>query len=99
MHWPWTRREPAEDDLKATVRELQREVNALKLEWSEVMDKMLHRLQRQSKRDRDAAVRLLEPSQSTILQGPSPSAGGSRSERLAAARARLAATRGLNGQA
>jgi len=86
MRLPW---EPAKDDLETRVKRLETELISLKLEWSEVMDKLLHRLQRQSKRDRDAAVRALE-SAPTAQPGPpdSPALQG-RSERLAAARARL----------
>ncbi len=52
--WPWTSKEPAQDDLKSTVTRLERDIKLLRLEWDEVLDKVLHRLQRQNKRDRDA---------------------------------------------
>ena len=98
MDWPWTKREPADDDLIAQVAELKRQVTTLRLEWDEVLDKLLHRLQRQSKRDRDAAKGLLEPVGALVEPTPSPSPGGGRDSRLAAIRARHAAIRGINGR-
>lgn len=95
MNWPWTRREPADDDLYDRVSKLERKVNELSLDWSDVLDKLLHRVQRQSKRDRDAAKAALETAQQPLTLAPSPSSGGSRFERLQAARQRLAA-RGAN---
>lgn len=97
MRWPWTPREPADDDLKARVAKLERQMTEVSLEWSEVLDKLLHRLQRQAKRDRDAAKAVLEPSQTPVPGAPSPIVGGGRFERLQAARARHAATRGNHG--
>jgi hypothetical protein len=85
---PW---EPAKDDLETRVRRVETELTNLKLEWGEVLDKLLHRLQRQSKRDRDAAVRALEtaPTGNAGTTAPDSPALQGRAERLAAARARL----------
>jgi len=58
-----TRREPAEDDLRARVQRLETDMTALRLEWTGVLDKVLHRLQRQAKRDRDAIA-------ATTVEGP-----------------------------
>lgn len=98
MRWPWTPREPAKDDLEARVLKLERVVTALQLEWADVVDKLLHRIQRQSKRDRDAAKAALEPPGDAVEAPPSPAQGGGRSDRLAAIRARHAALRGSNGR-
>lgn len=48
--WPWTN----PNDLETRVRKLETEVQAMKIEWTDVVDKLLHRLGRQAKRDRDA---------------------------------------------
>lgn len=95
MRWPWTDREPADDDLKARLSKLERTVTDLQLEWHDVMDKLLHRLQRQAKRDRDAAKAALETPGASVESTPSPAPGGDRNSRLAALRARH---RSLNGR-
>lgn len=51
-----TRREPPDDDLRGRIQTLETDVKLLRLEWTGVADKLLHRLQRQAKRDRDAIV-------------------------------------------
>lgn len=53
--WPWTDPKQHDYDADARIRKLETEVIALKLEWTELCDKLLHRLGRQAKRDRDAA--------------------------------------------
>ena len=92
------RSKPAEDDLDARVLKLERVVTALQLEWADVVDKLLHRIARQSKRDRDAAKAALDPTQEPVAGSHSPAQGGGRSDRLAAIRARHAAVRGTNGR-
>jgi hypothetical protein len=98
MRWPWTGREPADDDLNARVLKLERVVTSLQLEWADVVDKLLHRISRQSKRDRDAAKAALDPTPEFVTGPPSPTQGGGRDSRLAAIRARHAALRGTNGR-
>lgn len=51
-----TREAPPRDDLVSRVEVLERRFTNLQLEWTEVLDKVLHRLQRQAKRDRDAVA-------------------------------------------
>lgn len=58
--------EPTPDVLER-LRRLETEVASLRLEWTEVLDKVLHRLQRQAKRDRDAI--LTEPQASGSTNG------------------------------
>lgn len=98
MRWPWTSREPANDDLDGRVLKLERVVTSLQLEWADVVDKLLHRIARQSKRDRDAAKAALDPTQEHAEGLPSPTQGGGRDSRLAAIRARHAQLRGSNGR-
>jgi hypothetical protein len=69
--WPWTRREPTNDDLKTRVDALERQFKSLQLEWVELSDKILHRLQRQAKRDRDAAA-----TTATAPEAPGATNGG-----------------------
>lgn len=61
-----TSTEPAPDVLER-LRRLESEVAQLRLEWTEVLDKVLHRLQRQAKRDRDAL--LTDPQASGATNG------------------------------
>lgn len=56
--------EPVPDSLETRLRRLETEVAALKLEWTELLDKVLHRLQRAAKRDRDAIASPSEAPQS-----------------------------------
>lgn len=94
MRWPWTSSEPAQDDLDGRVAKLERQMTALQLEWSEVVDKLLHRIQRQAKRDRDAAKAVLETPSEAVPGSISPAQGMDRNARLAALRARHRAYRG-----
>lgn len=96
MRFPW---EPAKDDLETRVKRLETEVVELRLQWSEVLDKLLHRLQRQAKRDRDATAKALDAPTSPVdqLTLPATEVQG-RADRLRAARARLSAMGRGNGR-
>jgi len=61
MTWPWTVKEPVDDDIRTKVRRLESRMLSLETEWSDVVDKLLHRIQRQTKRDRDAVKAAADP--------------------------------------
>lgn len=55
--WPWTRREPAEDDLRtlrADLKDLQADVRRLEAEWQSMYDKLVRRDERLRKREERA---------------------------------------------
>ena len=58
-----------ENDLKTRVATLEKEITNLKLEWSDVLDKVLHRLQRQATRDRREIATISEPRGIAGLEG------------------------------
>lgn len=51
---------PSLDDTLRRLDQLEANLTQLRLEWTDVLDKVLHRLQRQAKRDRDAVGQLTE---------------------------------------
>lgn len=72
-----TRPEPAPPDVEARLRKLETDFVQLRLEWGEVLDKVLHRLQRVAKRDRDA-LRDSEPTGEANGGGPGTDASPPR---------------------
>lgn len=48
--WPWTRREPAQDDLRTRVAELEGDFRRLRAEWTDILDRLLRLDERQRKR-------------------------------------------------
>jgi hypothetical protein len=48
--WPWTRREPAQDDLRTRVADLESAILRLRAEWADVLDRLLRLDERQRKR-------------------------------------------------
>jgi hypothetical protein len=59
MKWPWTRTEPAEDNvraLRAKVEDLDADVRRLKAEWVDMYDKLVRRDERLRRREERAAV-------------------------------------------
>ena len=46
----WTRREPAEDNLRTRVADLEADYRRLRAEWSNILDQLLRLDQRQRKR-------------------------------------------------
>lgn len=48
--WPWTRREPAQDDLRTRVADLESDIRRLRAEWTDVLDRFLRLDERQRKR-------------------------------------------------
>lgn len=58
MRWPWTRSEPAKDDLRAlraSVADLEADVRRLQAEWLDMYDKLVRRDERLRKREERAA--------------------------------------------
>jgi len=85
--WPFTSRKPTINELRG----LEARIVKLELEWSDVLDKLLHRIARQSKRDRDALQSQISP---PIPEGGTPIPPMNKKMAL---RARWAALRGGNG--
>jgi hypothetical protein len=59
MRWPWTREEPAKDDLRelrASVSDLQADVRRLNAEWVDMYDKLVRRDERLRRREERAAA-------------------------------------------
>lgn len=59
MRWPWTRSEPAKDDLRAlraSVADLEADVRRVQAEWVDMYDKLMRRDERLRKREERAAV-------------------------------------------
>lgn len=48
--WPWTRREPAQDDLRTRVADLEADNRRLRAEWKDILDRLLRLDERQRKR-------------------------------------------------
>lgn len=48
--WPWTRREPAQDDLRTRVAELESDIRRLRAEWKDILERLLRMDERQRKR-------------------------------------------------
>lgn len=48
--WPWTRREPAKDDLRTRVADLEADNRRLRAEWKDILDRLLRMDERQRKR-------------------------------------------------
>jgi len=48
--WPWTRREPAEDNLRTRVADLEADHRRLRVEWQDILDRLLRMDERQRKR-------------------------------------------------
>lgn len=46
----WTRKEPAEDNLRTRVAELESQITRLRAEWADVLDRFLRMDERQRKR-------------------------------------------------
>lgn len=88
MTWPWTVKEQVDDDTRTKVRRLESRMLALETEWSDVVDKLLHRIQRQTKRDRDALKASADPLGIESAQEEAPQPAFPKSGR-AALRARL----------
>jgi hypothetical protein len=85
----------SKNSLETRVDELERKVRTLEMDWSDVLDKILHRLQRQSKRDQREIQSLSQPPTATIATPAAPDGGYSRKAALyAKARGLL---RGQNG--
>jgi len=61
--WPWTRREPAEDNLRTRVADLEADNRRLRAEWKDILDRLLRMDERQRKRAERAEAP--EPSQET----------------------------------
>lgn len=59
--WPWTRREPAQDDLRTRVMDLEADNRRLRAEWKDILDRLLRLDERQRKRAERAES--LEPPQ------------------------------------
>ena len=54
MPWPWTRRGPAEDDLRALrnqVADLESAIKRLRSEWEDMYEKLVRRSERLRKRE------------------------------------------------
>jgi hypothetical protein len=56
----------SKNSLETRVGALESDVKQLKLEWTDVLDKVLHRLQRQAKRDQREIQSLSQPPTATI---------------------------------
>jgi len=59
MRWPWTREEPAKDDLRelrASVSDVQADVRRLNAEWVDMYDKLVRRDERLRRREERAAA-------------------------------------------
>jgi hypothetical protein len=83
------------DSLETRLDELETTVRLLKLEWTDVCDKITTRLQRQAKRDQREIQSLSQPPTATIATPAVPDGGYSRKAALyARARGLL---RGSNG--
>jgi len=48
--WPWTRREPAMDDLRTRVADLESDNRRLRAEWKDILDRLLRLDERNRKR-------------------------------------------------
>ena len=48
--WPWTRREPAQDDLRTRLLALESEHRRIRAEWADILDRLLRMDERQRKR-------------------------------------------------
>lgn len=86
MAWPWTRREPEEDDLKTRLRRLEAGFRDLQLEWDSVVDKLLVKAARHRKREQRAAEAAEAETEQIPMETPT-------TDRKAALRARWAARR------
>lgn len=61
--WPWTRREPAQDDLRTRVADLEADNRRLRAEWKDILDRLLRLDERQRKRQERAEAQ--DPPQDT----------------------------------
>jgi len=95
--WPWTRREPTNNDVMERLATLEGRMKAVELEWASVADKLLHRIQRQAKRDRDALAAAADVQERPVNGGgpptPAPTGKAALRARLAAAERQQWATR------
>lgn len=64
--WPWTRREPAKDDLRTRVADLESEMRRLRAEWADILERFLRLDERQRKRAERAESS--EPPQDPLRQ-------------------------------
>lgn len=53
--WPWKRREPAQDDLRTRVADLEADNRRLRAEWKDILDRLLRMDERARKREERAA--------------------------------------------
>jgi hypothetical protein len=61
--WPWTRREPVQDDLRTRVADLESDNRRLRAEWKDILDRLLRLDERNRKRAERAEG--LDPAQDT----------------------------------
>lgn len=52
--WPWTRRGPEKDDLRTRVADLESDFRRLRVEWTDICDRLLRMDERHRKRQERA---------------------------------------------
>jgi hypothetical protein len=62
--WPWTRREPEQDDLRTKVADLESDHRRIRAEWADILERLLRLDERNRKRAERAQAP--DPPQDTL---------------------------------